>query len=192
MYDLEKPCRACVKSCKNLINFDMKMTKNDDVFHCFTNLTQIQYVELTSKICKKCFKKLKEAFEFKILVLENNEKYLEMLEPETKFILIGIENEINKDPLMAVEFLDSLIEVKQEKIETNEIIKNVEILQMPIEQEPQISEKKVENKKITEKVAKNSKGLTQFECGFCDRVFRGVRGYKSRAAHQSKVSDFVS
>lgn len=90
MSELENTCRACLAKSNQLLRFDIKMTKTERVFQCFQKLTSITEISRKSKICKKCFKRLKNAFEFKEICLENNDKYWELLEMEGRIVFPNI------------------------------------------------------------------------------------------------------
>lgn len=81
MSEVDKTCRACLKKSKSLFKFQEKMTKSEKIFECFQNLTSIiiKSNELESKICKKCFQKLKQACAFKEECLKNDDKYRDLL-----------------------------------------------------------------------------------------------------------------
>lgn len=82
MSQVENRCRACLETSKLLIKFDEKMTKSEKVIECFQNLTSLELKsnEINSKICEKCFGKLKEACEFKELCLKNDNEYWKLID----------------------------------------------------------------------------------------------------------------
>lgn len=74
---MENTCLACFEESKNLVGFDEKMTKHEKVIECFQMLTSLELKSVEAKICKKCFGKLKRAYEFKEQCLLSYSKYLD-------------------------------------------------------------------------------------------------------------------
>jgi hypothetical protein len=80
MTDLDNICRACLKSSRNLVNFDDKINKTITIIECFENLTSLNATNrFEQKICKICFQKMKSAYEFKQLCIENDAIYQDLM-----------------------------------------------------------------------------------------------------------------
>jgi hypothetical protein len=77
---METTCRACLQPSKKLFSFDEKLSRNLKILDGFENLTSIKIKtnEVSSKICKNCLGKLKNAWEFKKQCVDNDEKYRDL------------------------------------------------------------------------------------------------------------------
>lgn len=183
MTDLENICRACLKSARSFVHFDEKVTKTNTIVECFENLTSIKTkpTEIDPKICKKCFEKLKSAYEFKQQCIENDAIYQDLLAMAGSS---GLKEEEEEN-----------IEVFMIKNENYSSDENQEMIEVEVEPgyvpkklakkaRPAIKKEPDDGASTSRKV---SKSMDRYACTFCQKLFTGQYAKKTCAAHERKM-----
>lgn len=180
MTDLEQICRACLQKSKNLLKFERNLTKSLKILECFENLTgiKIKTSENESKICLKCFEKLRSASEFRDQCLDNDEKYQELLS--------NIKSSSSKEKIPIKEEIDSsdddtqyqtLVEPQLEiKSEFSEEESDSDDFEKAFDTKEKVKRKRYERK------------VHSVSCHFCGRLFEGKYARKCLKAHEMRVS----
>lgn len=191
MSEVENICRACLGKSKSLMIFQENVTKSENVFQCFQNLTSIMIKseETDSKICRNCFQKLKQACEFKEQCLKNDDKYRELIKGSSQyqtrsnfdsfqFITVKQEEESCSDDNNDNSQLDSYVdvEIKEEVVDNN------------INSE---SEPKTKRKYRKRKAESNDNG-EMVRCTFCSKSYskKSIKRHEYRTHLSQFYCDF--